>query len=253
MEPSAWVADAPRPGGTSNADRVVAQLCCCSPSSCSCSSHCSPPALAPQVKGAPGCLCLEQAPVPGLPRTFPQPRELLPGHSPVRWTLPSSQPPTALGMQTDQPTAPFVQWLSGSESLTCTPSAWAMVALELCDHSPFSLSRIPFPWHIWWVRTLHCPWQCQAGDGLNGPGSPTWHGCPAPISVCCSASAHLLHSLLLEDQTCLVPGDVPLLLAEAALAPGILQICMGQGCMGPGHDPCLSHELLSALPGSVSR
>lgn len=129
------------------------------------------------------------------------------------------------------------------------------MVLGLYNPNPFGLSEIPFPWHVWWVRTLHCPWQCQAGDGLNGPILPTWRGCPAHVSVCHSASAHLLHSLLQEDETCPVPGNVPLLLAEAAPAPGwsILQICMGQGFMGLGHDPCLSHELALALLGSVSR
>lgn len=64
-----------------------------------------------------------------------------------------------------------------------------------------------------------------------------WHGCPAHISICHSTSTHVLHSLLQEDETCPVPGDVPLLLAGAALAPGILQICMGQGCRGQDMIP----------------
>lgn len=121
MEPLAWVADGSRPGGASSAHRVMAQLCCCSPSSCACSSHCSP-ALAPQVKGAPGSLCLGQVPALGLPCTFPQPWELLPSCSPGPWTLPSSQPPTALGLWMDHLTTTCASGCQGM-SQTCTPSA----------------------------------------------------------------------------------------------------------------------------------
>lgn len=123
-----------------SAGSIVAQLYCCSHSSCSCSSHCSPPALVPQVKGPPGYLCLGQEPVPGLPCTFPQPQELLPGLSPVPWTLPSSEPATALGMWTDHPPAPFVWWLSGNESLTPSPLGMGSV-------TPAPLACLGYPSH----------------------------------------------------------------------------------------------------------
>lgn len=107
------------------------------------------------------------------------------------------------------------EWLSGSES-------WSWWYWGCTTPVPLTCPRYPSHGTSGWVRTLHCPRQCQAGDGLNGPSSSTWHGCPAHISVCHSASAHLLHNLLQEDKTCPVPGDVPLLLAEASPTPGIL-------------------------------